>query len=248
MNIYKRPDLYDAIHKDYRWDNKLVKHFANKAGGPVLELASGTGRLAKIILELGLTYTGLDTSKEYIRTSKKRYGSRGTFYVQNMQSFHLKTQFNFIFVGFNSFLHNLTNEHAINCLKCVSDHLTDNGLFLLSAYIPDPSFLFRKHNKLFPATDYFTFENHQCRIMESNSYNKETEINRLTWFLEKNGKLQPEKYSFKMRMFNPHTMDLLFENSGLTIKEKLGDYDGSAMNQNSDMQIYICKKQTQQHL
>jgi len=56
--------------------------------------------------------------------------------------------------------------------------------------------------------------------------------------------LQPEKYSFKMRMFYPHTMDLLFENSGLMIKDKLGDYDGSCMNQDSDMQIYICKKQT----
>ena len=244
MNIYKRPDLYDAIHKDYIWDNKLVKYFANKAGGPVLELASGTGRLAKIILELGLAYTGLDTSKEYIKISKKRYGARGTFHVQNMQNFHLETQFNFIFIGFNSFLHNLTDEDAINCLKCVSDHLTDNGFFLLSAYIPDPSFLFRNPNQLFSATDYFTFENHQCRIMETNSYNQETEINRLTWFLEKDGKLQPEKYSFKMRMFYPHTMDLLFENSGLMIKDKLGDYDGSCMNQDSDMQIYICKKQT----
>jgi hypothetical protein len=45
-------------------------------------------------------------------------------------------------------------------------------------------------------------------------------------------------------MFYPHTMDLLFENSGLMIKDKLGDYDGSCMNQDSDMQIYICKKQT----
>ena len=76
----------------YLWDNKLIKYFANKAGGPVIELASGTGRLAKIILELGLAYTGLDTSKEYIKISKKRYGARGTFYVQNMQNFHLETQ------------------------------------------------------------------------------------------------------------------------------------------------------------
>ena len=89
MNIYKRPDLYDAIHKDYTWDNKLVKHFANKAGGPVLELASGTGRLAKIILELGLAYTGLDTSKEYIKTSKKRYGAKGEFHVQNLSLIHI---------------------------------------------------------------------------------------------------------------------------------------------------------------
>ena len=61
MNIYENPKLYDAIHKDYKLDNKLIKSIVSKNGGPVLELASGTGRLAKIILKLVYRY-GLNPS------------------------------------------------------------------------------------------------------------------------------------------------------------------------------------------
>ncbi len=242
MNIYKRPDLYDAIHNNYTWDNQLIKTVAFKSGGPVLELASGTGRLTRIIIDLGLDYTGIDSSRAFIKVSKKKFLNSAKFHLKNMQNFHLKKKFKFIFIGFNSFLHNLSITSAKKCLNCVYKHLDDDGIFLISLFIPNPSFLYRNTNKLYAATNYFTFNGFKCRIMEKNTFDKEKEINRLTWFLEKDGIIQNEKYSFSQKMYYPHMMDLLFEYSGLKVKEKLGDYDGSPMDNNSDMQIYICKK------
>ena len=49
MNIYSRPNLYDAIHKDSNWDIELLKTVASTTSGSVLELASGTGRLLSLI-------------------------------------------------------------------------------------------------------------------------------------------------------------------------------------------------------
>jgi len=242
IDLYKKPELYDAIHSDYIWDEKLISRIGEKVGGPVLEIASGTGRLSKVILNLGLDYTGIDLSQEYTNLANMRYGKEGSFYVGNMQNFDLKKKFEFVFIGFNSFLHNLTNESAINCLNCVSQHLSNNGTFLLSIYIPDPSFLFRDSDELHAATDFFKFKGSKCRIMEINLFNQETEVNSLTWYLEMDGVIQSEKYSFSQKMYYPHVMDLLFEEAGLQIKEKLGEYDGSPMDETSNMQIYICKK------
>ena len=242
MDIYENPKLYDAIHKDYKLDNKLIKSIVSRKGGPVLELASGTGRLAKIILKLGYDYTGIDLSEEFIKFSKKKYSKKTKFLLRDMQNFNLKKKFQFVFIGFNSFLHNLTNKEAINCLKCVSKHLLDKGSFLLSIYIPNPSFLYRNPNKLYPATNYFIFKDQKCRIMEKNIFNEETQINRLTWYLEIDGILQKKKYSFSQRMYYPHMMDILLNDSGLRVNEKWGDYDGSPMDSNSEMQIYICEK------
>ena len=73
MNIYSVPDLYDAIHKDSSFDIQLLKTIAKNRSGSVLELASGTGRLTKCILDLGLDYTGLELSKQFIEVAKKRY-------------------------------------------------------------------------------------------------------------------------------------------------------------------------------
>ena len=156
-------------------------------------------------------------------------------------SFHLN-KYNFIFIGFNSFLHNLTLIDARNCLRCVYDHLEDKGKFLVSIFIPDPDFLFREPNTFYPATSFFQYKDSQCRIMESNEYDDKTQINKLTWFLEKNGEIMSDEYHYSMRMYYPHEMDILLVESGFHIEEKIGDYDGSPMDAESGMQIYICSK------
>ena len=78
--------------------------------------------------------------------------------------------------------------------------------------------------------------------METNEYEEETQINQLTWQLERDGTLEPEKYHYRMRMFYPHMMDILLSDAGLRITEKMGDYDGSPMDEESGMQIYVCTK------
>ena len=65
INIYNNPELYDAMHSKYMQDEKFISKYSQKIGGPVLELASGTGRLSKVILEEWLDYTGIDLSKEF---------------------------------------------------------------------------------------------------------------------------------------------------------------------------------------
>ena len=56
VNIYSQPELYDAIHEKYEWDKSLLTSIAKMSGGPVLELAAGTGRLTQHIIDLGYNY------------------------------------------------------------------------------------------------------------------------------------------------------------------------------------------------
>ena len=242
IDIYTKPELYDAIHQNYSWDKDLITTIAEKARGPVLELAAGTGRLAQLILDLRLDYTGIDTSNEFLNMAIEKYGDRAAFHQNDMSQFDLDQQFNFIFIGFNSFLHNLTDKDASQCLRSVYDHLTDEGTFFISAFVPDPSFLYREEGRLYPATSHFNFDGSLCRIMETNDFDEESQINSLTWRLERDGELESEKYQHSMRMFYPHMMDILLSGAGLVIKEKLGDYDGSPMDEESGMQIYVCGK------
>ena len=244
LDIYQYPDLYDSMHQNYSLDAELISKFSQKNGGPVLELASGTGRLSEIIIDQGLDYTGIDFSKEFIDTAKNKFKQKSNFLLRDMRNFNLDKKFKFIFIGFNSFLHNLTTKDAYKTIECVSKHILDNGVFLLSIFIPDPSFLFRDQNNFYPATDYFSYKSSKCRIMEKNIFEESSSINTLFWNLEVNGIIQPETYTFKQKMYYPHEMDILFESSSLKIKEKLGSYDGSKMNESSSLQIYICEKKS----
>ncbi len=239
-DIYLNPGLYDALHNNIGTDENVIKYYAKICNGPVLEIACGTGRLSKYIIDLGLPYTGIDNSQAFLNASIQKYKKNGTFLYGNMQDFKLTEKFNFIFIGFNSFLHNLTDEDALNCLRCVSNHLKSDGLFLLSIFLPDPEFLYRD-KYLHEARTFFDYRGKQCRVIERNSYDNETQINNLTWQLEINGKLSDETYFFKQRMFYPHKMHLLFQESGLSVQEKFGDWDMNPIVEESPLQIYICK-------
>ena len=66
-----------------------------------MEIACGTGRLSKYIIDLGLPYTGIDNSKPFLDISLQKFGENGTFLHKNMQDFKLAEKFDFIFIGFN---------------------------------------------------------------------------------------------------------------------------------------------------
>ena len=240
MDIYSNPQLYDAVHYNYKWDIKLIQNYAKKINGSVLELASGTGRLAYPIIELGLDYTGIELSKPFLQEANKKFKNKTNFVFGDIRDFDLKSTFDFIFIGFNSFLHNLTTMDAKNCLNCVLKHIHPKGQFLLSIFTPDPEFLYRDKNKLYSATDFFQFKNSKCRILEKNQYDPESQINNLTWYIEKDGLIDSIQYSYSMRMFYPHEMDILFQEGGFIIQDKFGDYDSSPLDQDSNMQIYLC--------
>ena len=239
-DIYLYPDLYDALHQDIETDKNVITHYAKKCNGSVLEVASGTGRLSKYITDLGLPYTGIDNSQSFLDVSIKNLGKRGTFLLRDMRDFHLNKKFDFIFIGFNSFLHNLTDKDAVSCLASIKTHLNDGGLFLLSIFQPDHSFLYRDEY-LYEARTFFDYQGKKCRMMERNSFDDKTQINSLTWQLEIDGSLSEETYSFKQRMYYPHKMDLLFQETGFSIQEKFGDWDMNPLDEESPLQIYICK-------
>ena len=76
-------------------DEKFISKYSQKIGGPVLELASGTGRLSKVILEEGLDYTGIDLSKEFNKVAQSRFKGKGEFFLDDMRDFNLKRKFKF---------------------------------------------------------------------------------------------------------------------------------------------------------
>ena len=79
MDIYSNMTLYNALHKNYNADNNFIVSIAKNTGGPVLELFTGTGRLAGGILDLGFEYTGIDINKNFIEVAKKTHTQNANF-------------------------------------------------------------------------------------------------------------------------------------------------------------------------
>jgi len=243
-DIYSDGELYDAAHWWKTNDIEFIADFADEFGSPILELAAGTGRLALPILERGYTYTGIELSRNFVKcaqTKTKRFKSRANFIEGDIRNFELEQQFQFIFIGFNSILHLLTNNDIKSFLKCVHAHLTDNGVFLIDLFVPDPFFLYRDKQKYY-VMDFDDTNGDHCIVSETNDYDNESQVNHIHWYFNTEGKNEPEEYQFDMHIIFPDTMDRLLSEAGFAIKEKYGDYDKTSFGPESNLQIYLCGK------
>ena len=75
--IYHDPQRYDDQYWWKKNDMEFWKIIYNKmSGNQVLELGSGTGRLAIPLLKEGADYTGIEISKEFCDYAKKKIADR----------------------------------------------------------------------------------------------------------------------------------------------------------------------------
>ena len=243
-DIYSDPELYDSAYWWKTNDIDFITNSANKFGSPILELGAGTGRLALPILEMGHTYTGIESSPAFVKSTKNKlaqFGEKSTVLEGDMRSFDLDQTFQFIFIGFNSIFHLLTNEDVKSCFKCVHKHLTEEGTFLIDTFIPDPLFLYRDKQKYY-VMEFDSPDGVHCIVSETNEYDNETQINHIQWYFNYEGKAEPEVFKFDMHMIFPDTMDRLLMDAGLKIMEKYGDYEKTPLGPESQLQIHECKK------
>ena len=208
----------------------------------VLELACGTGRLAELFLREGATYSGIDINQDFVRSAKqklKKYSSKISILNEDMRTFDLNKKFDFIFIGFNSFLHLLTDDDVSLFFASVKKHMHENSHFIIDIYIPDPLFLYRPENYKFPVLEYTdSITKKHIFVEESNEYDSKTEINKLTWFFSTNKKRDFDIRTFSVRMYFPSKMNQLLIDAGFNILNQWGDYYRTDLNVGSKLQIY----------
>jgi SAM-dependent methyltransferase len=110
---------------------------AQETGGPVLEIASGTGRVSIPIARLGLAVTGVDIVPGMVeRARSKSAGLPARWIVGDARTFELGKQFRLIFVTGNAFQAFLTRADQEALLERARAHLHDDGLFAFETRNP----------------------------------------------------------------------------------------------------------------
>ena len=210
-----------------------------------MELACGTGRLATGLVRDGAEYTGLELSSDFAALARKKlchFSSAPTIITGDMRDFQLNKTFDLIFIGFNSFLHLLKDEEAESFFNCVKKHMHVKSRFIIDIFIPNPLFLYRPESVQFPVLEYTdSVTDALVRVNESNDYNPDTEINKLTWYFSTKNKIDFAIERFSMRMYFPSKMNHILIDNGFHILHQWGDYYRSPLGEGSKLQIYdVC--------
>lgn len=245
LPIYQDAARYDAEHWWKTDDLAFWEAMAGEFGPRVLELAAGTGRLALPVLQTGATYTGVEISTAFLRRARDKlacYGSRARLVQGDIRDFHLDETFDLIFIGFNAFLHLLTDEDALAALACVRKHCHEGTRFVIDIFVPEPLFLYRPEGQRVPAKVYPDPKTGATvKVEETNSYDPETELNHLRWYYSTDKDKDFLVINFTLRMYFSDTMDRLLHDAGFRIADKWGDYNRTPLSEESELQIYVAQ-------
>jgi SAM-dependent methyltransferase len=106
--------------------------------GPVLELGIGTGRIALPLAQRGLRVHGIDASPAMVAQLRQKPGGEHIpVTLGNFADMAIEDRFTLIFVVFNTFFGLLSQDDQVRCMQGVAQHLTDDGVFVLEAFVPD---------------------------------------------------------------------------------------------------------------
>lgn len=141
-------DVYDGWYHDVTDVDATVARVvalaaSGPAGGPVLELGAGSGRLALPLAEAGLDVWAIDASDAMLdRLRAKPGGDRVHTVVGDMADLDLGPDapegFAVVLCAFNT-LFNLTDAAAkVRCLSRVAEVLAPGGRLLVEAFVPPP--------------------------------------------------------------------------------------------------------------
>jgi ubiquinone/menaquinone biosynthesis C-methylase UbiE len=130
--------LYDTcISVDF--DVPFFLGEAQRAGGPVLELMCGSGRVSVPLLDAGVPLTCLDFSSGLLKILERKLAARGLpadLVLADVRELALPRKFDLIFVPFHSFTEVSDLEDEQQVLQRVAGHLSDEGRFICTLHNP----------------------------------------------------------------------------------------------------------------
>ena len=139
-----------ALHDARGDEDAAVTFLRRRAGdGPALELAIGTGRIALPLAERGIRVDGIDIAPAMVaRLREKPGGDRLSVQIGDFADVDVPGRYPLVFVVWNSFFNLLSQDDQVRCFRNVAGHLTDDGVFVIEAYVPGYLYALQDHQQV----------------------------------------------------------------------------------------------------
>ncbi|HEV2237356.1 MAG TPA: class I SAM-dependent methyltransferase, partial [Ktedonobacterales bacterium] len=243
---YRDPATYDLEDNDYAADRPLIEQWARTLGGPLLDLACGTGRMAIPLAEQGYAVTGVDVVPEMIAWGREKAARAGVtveWVVADARTFRLGRQFPLCFMLANAFQFFLAREDQEAMLASVRAHLAPEGCFLYETRNPTPRNL-QQARHLEPQR-YTAQDGRRLTVTERQRYDPMTQIQHYTCDYDwehPDGRRTSSVRRTALRYVYPREMEALLYHSGLRIHASYGSWQQDPLTADSRSMIYVVRR------
>ncbi len=256
--LYSDPELYDALFPDARESDSYGDELrrqrivaserfyldeAKRAGGRVLELGCGSGRLTIPIAQRGIEIIGADLSKPMLNAARAkalRTGVEVQFVEADMRHFDLPGKFSAIFIPGNSLLHLLTTDDLKQCLASVRRHLVPNGRLVFDISKWDLALLARDPAQRHPVLSVNDPKRGEITIEETASYDAANQIRHIVWHFSAPDAADFRVINYTLRVIFPQELSLLLDTAGFHLDARYGEFPRQPFDSSSPRQVCIC--------
>jgi SAM-dependent methyltransferase len=228
-------DVAEMYRDIQRGDEMAAVAFLEQLAGrgPVLELAIGTGRIALPLAARGIRVDGVDISPAMIAQLRaKPGGDKLAVTVGNFADVPVPGTYRLIFVVWNTLFNLLTQEDQVRCFENVADHLTDDGSFVVEAFVP--AFLYRLRNDQYVDAESIRIDEVRLDVLRHDMATQMIEESHVS--LSAAGvRLNPvvQRYAW------PSELDLMARIAGLRLKYRWGGWNREPFNSTSSTHVSV---------
>ena len=222
--------------RDFRRGDEVaaVTFLAQRAGpGPALELGIGTGRIALPLAARGIRVDGVDLSPAMVdQLRAKPGGDQLCVTMGDLADVPVPGTYRLIYVVFNTLFNLLTQEDQVRCFENVAAHLTDDGSFVVEAFVP--TFLYGLRNHQYVETEAIQVDEVRLDVLCHHPARQMLEESHVS--VSRAGvRLNPvvQRYAW------PSELDLMARIAGLRRQGRWGGWDGEPFDSSSSAHVSV---------
>ena len=241
---------YDLIYSQRQDDIPMYVDFAAAAGGTILELGCGSGRVLLPLAQAGHHIVGLDASSEMLALARSKVEKAGlghnvTLVEGNLVDFSLPGRFDLIYIPINTFMHCYTQQQQLSCLHCARRHLNPGGRLVIDVYHPDPQLLVECDGRLVCESVFLDEETgHTIQHSYTRRLDRAEQTQFITFVVDETGSggsLTRSYFSFRMRFVYRFEMELLLRTAGYSLENLYGSYDLEPFEGGSEKMVFVAR-------
>ncbi|HEX2914994.1 MAG TPA: class I SAM-dependent methyltransferase [Chloroflexia bacterium] len=249
---------YDLEYQQVKADLDFYREMARRAGANarILELACGSGRVGLPLLQAGFRYTGLDMSEKMLELARRRLSkldkdaqARAAFVQGDMRDLDAalgNAEYDLIFVAINSFMHMLTQEDQLACLRSIRRHLAPAGLFIIDVFNPEEKESYPADGRMEYNGAFYNPERHSTvHVFLSTLAHPAEQRRDYHYFYDEtisDGTVKRTVARLTLRYIYRFELQLLLERASLAVEDLYGSYDFDEFGEGSSRIIYLCRR------
>jgi SAM-dependent methyltransferase len=238
--LYQVPLDYEALWgapgDDWPWYRAQVLNAPR-----VLDLATGTGRLALLVAGLGAQVCAIDSSEAMLAVARARGADTGLpvdWRRADLRCLDLGRVFDLAILPYNGLQHLCDAEDLDGFFHGLKRSLAEDGRFALDLHLPRPEILARDPEEWFGVEDSGTSPTGWRVLAEQSRWNPASQVLTQRWKLGNRGG-DERTVALPLRQFFPQELRRLLQQAGFRVLGHWGGFQGQHLDAASLKQVIL---------